>query len=300
MDNGDQSYVDTSECALKLDIACGKNKKPDFTGVDIWEGADIVADLEKFPWPFEDNSVDEIFCSHYIEHTPDLISFANELYRILKVGAKAEIIAPYYSSIRAWQDPTHLRAISENTFLYFNKGWRVMNRLDHYPIVSDFDFESSYILDPAWRDKSGDELQFAIKHYINVVSDIRTILTKRKSYGEDVEWTMRQADELWEAGRLAEAVEICRDLIYQDHGNHESCLMLAEYALQNGAADDAVSFFRQALLFDDESLQAHAGLIRSLTYAGLNADAKLHLEGLGIKNPELAELIAGLIKSEVC
>jgi len=164
---------------LKLDIACGINKKPGFTGVDICGGADIVVDLEKFPWPFADNSVDEIFCSHYVEHTPDLISFANELYRIMKVGTKAEIIAPYYSSIRAWQDPTHLRAISENTFLYFNKEWRQINELDHYPIVCDFDFECSYKFDPDWRDRSDDELKFAIKHYINVVYDIRATLIKR-------------------------------------------------------------------------------------------------------------------------
>jgi len=136
---------------LKLDIACGKKTKDGFTGVDIWEGAEIVADLEKFPWPFADNSVDEIYCSHYIEHTPDLISFANELYRIMKVGAKAEIIAPYYSSIRAWQDPTHLRAISENTFLYFSKKWREINKLDHYPINVDFDFECEFLLDKDYR-----------------------------------------------------------------------------------------------------------------------------------------------------
>src|SRR6185369_2289998 len=126
--------MENEKVKVRLDIACGKSKKQGFTGVDIWQGADIVVDLEKYPWPFEDNSVDEVYCSHYIEHVPDLISFANELNRIMKVGAKAEIIAPYYSSIRAWQDPTHLRAISENTFLYFNKKWRIINKLDHYPI----------------------------------------------------------------------------------------------------------------------------------------------------------------------
>ncbi|MFA7062270.1 MAG: tetratricopeptide repeat protein [Pedobacter sp.] len=282
-------------CKLKLDIACGKNKKPGFTGVDIWEGADIVVDLEKFPWPFEDNSVDEIFCSHYIEHTPDLISFANELHRILKIGAKAEIIAPYYSSIRAWQDPTHLRAISENTFLYFNKDWRVINRLDHYPIVSDFDFESSYVIDPTWRDKSEDELKFAIKHYINVVSDIRTILTKRKLYAEDLERDMRQADELWETGKFEAAIEVCHTIVSRDAGNHETYLMLAEYSCQSGDLNDAVSYFRQALLFDDESLQAHVGLIRSLTKAGQNVDAEAHLENIRREDPELAGLIAGFI-----
>lgn len=280
---------------IRLDIACGKNRKVGFTGVDIWEGADIVADLEKFPWPFEDNSVDEIFCSHYIEHTPDLVSFANELYRILKVGATAEIIAPYYSSIRAWQDPTHLRAISENTFLYFSKEWRQINRLDHYPIVADFDFESSYIIDPVWRDKSDDELKFAIRHYINVVSDIRTVLTKRKSYAEKVELDLRQAEELWEVGNLEAAVEICHAIVSCDAGNHEAYLMLGEFAYQRGDANDAVAYFRQAMVFDDESLQAHVGLIRALTQSGQKNDAESHLENIRNENPELAELIQDLL-----
>jgi predicted SAM-dependent methyltransferase len=282
-------------CELKLDIACGKNKKPGFTGVDIWEGADIVVDLEKFPWPFEDNSVDEIFCSHYIEHTPDLISFANELFRILKVGAKAEIIAPYYSSIRAWQDPTHLRAISENTFLYFNKGWREINKLDHYPIVSDFDFESTFFITPEWRDKKKDELNFAIKHYINVIRDIRSILTKRKNYGHVVERKMRQADELWEDEKYDEAVEICREIIARGEGNHESYLMVAENACKSGDTKEAVANFRQALLLDGESLQAHVGLIRSLIMAGQNADANSHLDNIRTKDPGLAELIMDIV-----
>lgn len=285
-------------CKVKLDIACGKNKKNGFTGVDIWEGADIVANLEKFPWPFEDNSVDEIFCSHYIEHTPDLVSFANELYRILKIDGKAEIIAPYYSSIRAWQDPTHLRAISENTYLYFSKDWRVINRLDHYPIVADFDFESSYVIDPAWQDKSDDELKFAIKHYINVVSDIRTILTKRRSYGEDVERDLSRAEELWEAGNLGKAAEVCHTIISRGVENHEIYLMLAEYTCQNGEARDAVAYFRHALLLDYESVQAHVGLIRALTRAGQKIDADTHLENIRNEDNDLAELIVALMNAE--
>jgi len=37
---------------------------------------------------------------------------------------KVTFVCPYYSSIRAWQDPTHKRAISEATFLYFDKDWK--------------------------------------------------------------------------------------------------------------------------------------------------------------------------------
>lgn len=165
----------------KLDVACGQNKPEGFIGIDIakCKGVDIVHDLEKYPWPIKSDSVDEIHCSHYIEHTKDLLRWFDELYRIMKVGAKATIIAPYYNNMRCWQDPTHTRAISEATFLYANAEWRKNNKLDHYPISCDFDFTYGYALDPQWANRSEEARNFAIKHNTNVVSDIHCILTKR-------------------------------------------------------------------------------------------------------------------------
>jgi tetratricopeptide (TPR) repeat protein len=289
--------MNMSDKLLRLDIACGKNKKPGFTGVDIWTGADIVADLEKFPWPFDDDSVDEVFCSHYLEHTPDLISFANELYRILKVGAKAEIICPYYSSIRAWQDPTHLRAISENTFLYFMKEWRVGNKLDHYPITADFDFECSYVLDSEWQGKNEEELRFAIKHCINVVSDIRAVLVKRKFIDDDLELLLRQASEFWESGMLDDAMKKCLDVVSRDAADAETYLMLAEYSLKTGDAVSAVDYFRKAVEEDNESLQAHVGIVRSLSMMGRSDDLEAHLTDVRNYDPDLADLIEGIVSS---
>ena len=167
---------------LKIDLACGKNKKEGFTGIDIapGKGVDIVHDLNKYPWPLKDNSVDEVNISHYVEHTPDLIKFMNELYRIMKPGGKCEIVAPYYSSMRAWQDPTHVRAISEATFLYFNQEWLKTNGLDHYDVSADFDFSYGYVMSPEWISRSEEAKAFAIRHYINVISDIQVLLTKRE------------------------------------------------------------------------------------------------------------------------
>lgn len=167
---------------LKYDLACGQNKQEGFIGVDIAGNQDITADLTKFPWKFaKDNTVDEIFCAHYVEHTPDLIKFMDECYRILKPGGKMTVIAPYYNSIRCWQDPTHTRAISEATFLYYNKDWRTNNKLDHYPIKADFDFSYGYAIDPLWQNRSEESRAFAIKHYTNVVNDIHVTLTKKNA-----------------------------------------------------------------------------------------------------------------------
>lgn len=277
---------------IKLDIACGKSKKRGFVGVDIWDGADIVCNLEKFPWPFEDESVDEIFCSHYIEHVPDLVAFANELYRIMKPGAKAAIVAPYYSSIRAWQDPTHLRAISENSFLYFNKQWRSVNRLDHYPITADFDFECQFILSPDWQEKPEAELDFAIRHYINVVYDIKVILTKRAADQAEWELLSEKADTYWHRGQWARAVNISERLISSGHASVQSYILVAEYHLKKRNVEQAEKYFRDALEVDSCALEAHCGLVRAMMMNGGHDRARAYILALEKNHPDIASLVS--------
>jgi len=280
---------------MRLDIACGKNKKPDFIGVDVWDGADIVCDLEQFPWPFNDNSVDEIFCSHYIEHVPDLVSFANELYRIMKPGAKATIIAPYYSSIRAWQDPTHVRAISENTFQYFRKDWREARRLDHYPIVVDFEVVCGYKLAPDWRNKEGAELEFAMKHYINVVDDIIVEMLKIGPNGEGRDDSLEKAHELWACGETGRAFDICYRLVAGGNRHVDLLTLMAEYYFRLNAYTEALDLFKEVLGQDEVSCQGNVGFLRTLHQMGRDGEAQAHVLALNAKNPEFAQELEELL-----
>ncbi len=176
------------EKKVKVDLACGQNKQPDHIGVDIAGDCDIKHDLfNDFPYPFEDNSVDEIHCSHFIEHIPmeyingkdKLFAFIDEVYRILKVGGKATLIFPCATSTRAFQDPTHRRFIPAATAYYFNKSWRDVNKLDHYNVQCDFDFQVGEAVNGNWQIRSNEAKQFAGQHYWNVVDDLYFILTKR-------------------------------------------------------------------------------------------------------------------------
>jgi hypothetical protein len=189
------------DTVLKLSLACGNNKPEGFKGVDVVKtgSTDYVVDLLKFPWKeFADNSVDEIECSHFVEHIPHgdglndpFFQFFDEIYRILKpaefdpknpnIPTKGfiNIVAPYYTSMRAMQDPTHLRFISEASFLYLNKQWREDNKLSHYKVGCDFDFSYGYLTAPEWQNRSQETLNFAIQHYHNVVLDIQVRLVKR-------------------------------------------------------------------------------------------------------------------------
>ena len=95
---------------LKLDLGCGDNKREGFKGVDFvkTEQTDYVHDLFTFPWPFKENSVEEVNCSHFFEHVPAKIRprFMDELFRVLVPGGKAIIVTPYHTSVRATQDFT--------------------------------------------------------------------------------------------------------------------------------------------------------------------------------------------------
>lgn len=186
---------------VKIDLACGQRKQPGHLGVDIAKmpGVDIVCDLNKYPWPMDSNSVDEIFCSHYIEHVEDLVKFMNEIYRVLKMGGFVKFMAPYYNSIRCWQDPTHKNAISENAFFYYFKPWLDINGLNHYNIKANFmityefapnqefmaknkqAYEGQAVQD--WPSVGGVAvyfpLQWALKHLTNAVDDISVRCEKK-------------------------------------------------------------------------------------------------------------------------
>jgi predicted SAM-dependent methyltransferase len=166
---------------MKLDLACGQRCHEGFLGVDLRPGAGVsfVVDLFRTPWPFERASVTEVWCSHFIEHTPDLVVFMDELHRILQHGAIATLTAPYYTSMRAYQDPTHMRSITDATFVYFSKAWREREGLSHYPIVADFEVvRLEHAPSPAWANVDRARVREAMQTQWNVIDDILVVLRK--------------------------------------------------------------------------------------------------------------------------
>lgn len=175
---------------LKLDLACGQSCTPGYLGVDVWEGADVVHNLLEFPWPFDDRSVADVVCSHFVEHIPladtadgqDLLcAFMDELWRVVAPGGTATITYPHLQSVRAFQDPTHRRFIPWTTWNYFDAQWRKANRLDHYRIGCDFEPVSltgeGIANDVAAR--ADEPRMLMMERSWNVVADTRVILRRR-------------------------------------------------------------------------------------------------------------------------
>ena len=103
---------------VNLNLGSGAKKIDGYINLDKFNTfkPDIVHDLEKFPYPFNDNSVDKIIMSHVLEHlgqNPDIFnSIMKELYRICKNGSLIDITIPHPRHDDFLSDPTHVRPIT--------------------------------------------------------------------------------------------------------------------------------------------------------------------------------------------
>jgi predicted SAM-dependent methyltransferase len=168
---------------LKLDLGCGPNKRPGFVGVDSrsFPGVDVVADLRQ-RWPWDDGSVEEVFCSHFVEHltAPERIHFVNELYRVLRPGCAAELIVPNWASARAYGDLTHQwPPVSPHWFYYLNKTWRAQYAPHNDFYTCDFDTQYRYSLHERFHNIDQKEQDFACVFYVEAGQDIMARLVKR-------------------------------------------------------------------------------------------------------------------------
>ncbi|MCP5120753.1 MAG: class I SAM-dependent methyltransferase, partial [bacterium] len=83
--------------------------------------ADVICELDQFPYPFADSCFDEVRAIHVIEHVADVISTMEEFHRLGRAGAKVYISTPHYTDFSSFCDPTHRWHLNSFSFRYFGK-----------------------------------------------------------------------------------------------------------------------------------------------------------------------------------
>lgn len=104
-----------------LELGCGRVKTPGAIGVDSnldATAADAICDLNR-PFPFADNSFDEVRAIHVVEHLHDLMNALAEIHRVTRPGGTVYLITPHYTDHISWCDPTHRWHLSTFSFRYF-------------------------------------------------------------------------------------------------------------------------------------------------------------------------------------
>ena len=118
----------------QMNLGSGKDYQPGWLNVDVLDRAepDVVLDLGQplqlplaIPSRFgaqvvlAEGGLERIHANNVLEHVPDLTLLMGNALRLLEEGGLFEIEVPYEKALTAWQDPTHLRALNENSWLYY-------------------------------------------------------------------------------------------------------------------------------------------------------------------------------------
>jgi len=139
---------------MKLNLGCGNKKINGYIGVDFvkTKSTDIIHNLNYFPYPFEESSIDEMLVDNVLEHLDDLILTIEEFHRILKPGGIIKINVPYAKSDGAFKDPTHKHFFTEKTFQYFTENYT-------YNYYSKARFKVNKIKLISWHNSTGQKIR---------------------------------------------------------------------------------------------------------------------------------------------
>lgn len=108
---------------MKLHFGCGTNKLEGFINIDIENinNPEVIWNMNNFPYPFGNDSADEIICNMTLEHINEPIRAIGEFNRILKKGCYAKIVVPHATSITALSGEVHKRVFWAATFWHLEK-----------------------------------------------------------------------------------------------------------------------------------------------------------------------------------
>ena len=94
-----------------LNLGAGNRIVEGAVNHDLWQhrpDIDAVHDLNKLPWPWQDNAFDEIQAISVLEHLAiTLVEALNECWRLLKPKGHLIIKYPVWDTPTAHDDPTH-------------------------------------------------------------------------------------------------------------------------------------------------------------------------------------------------
>lgn len=108
-----------------LNLGCGRYPKENAINHDLqkyFDHVDITHDLDEYPWPWEDESAEEIYAIGVLEHLENFVWALEECHRILVPKGKIYIQVPYGGNPNCHLDPTHRWFLLPESIDFFVRG----------------------------------------------------------------------------------------------------------------------------------------------------------------------------------
>jgi len=130
-------YPDYMSDTVVVDFGCGNNKLQQANiGIDIRPetDADIVVDAISTGLPFNDNSIDCIYCYDVLEHIGEgIVDLIEDFHRVLKL--EGQIIAKIPMMDPPSQNPLHRRTFDPEWFYSWDPSRTEHNKWDNFQCV---------------------------------------------------------------------------------------------------------------------------------------------------------------------
>jgi len=120
---------------IRIELGCGNSRKfldsITIDKVDL-DSVDIVADINYGLKFIPNDSIDEVYSSHFLEHVDNYELVMSEIFRILKPGGKKIGTVPHFSNPHFYSDYTHKNYFGLYTFFYMSKTSTMKRKVPNY------------------------------------------------------------------------------------------------------------------------------------------------------------------------
>ena len=192
---------------MKLNVGCGFNQLDGYLNVDAFADCrpDLIWNLERTPWPFPDDSIEEIVAHHVLEHlgqsTEAFFGIVKEIYRVMQHDGTVFVTVPYPTHPTFFTDPTHVRAYTADTFAMLSRAknldWSARGvNMTMLALMLDVNFdtvEAVHSYDEPWRSRLArreltiGQVREAAKMQLGVIRELKVRLRVDKSHHRDAD-----------------------------------------------------------------------------------------------------------------
>ena len=139
----------------RMNLGSGKDYLPGWINVDVLERTqpDLVLDLSRkisLPLTLRSATLGEvrltaasleaIHANNVLEHVADLPTLMTNALDLLDDNGILAIEVPYERAATAWQDPTHVRAMNENSWIYYTDWFWYLGWFTHRFAIAHFEY----------------------------------------------------------------------------------------------------------------------------------------------------------------
>lgn len=114
-------HINSAPSPVSLEFGCGPRPAfPEYISVDLidYPNVDIVGDAFEVLAQIQENRVEAVFASHFLEHIDDVDRLLKEVVRVSVPGAKIRFQVPHFSNAFFYSDITHRVFFGLYSFCY--------------------------------------------------------------------------------------------------------------------------------------------------------------------------------------